>query len=83
MDLDREQLADEDERREHPELGVGGAEVAGPEEREPGDYSHTCGADEPQVDGEGGLRVRNGYSLRGAPSASSSTSRLASAAAER
>ena len=37
VDLDREQLADEDERGEHPELGVGGAEVAGPEEREPGD----------------------------------------------
>jgi hypothetical protein len=83
VDLDREQLADEDERGEPPELGVGWTEVAGPEEREPGDNGDACGAYEPQVDGEGGLRVRNGYSLRGAPSASSRTSRPARATAER
>ena len=83
VDLDREQLADQDERGEHPELAVGGAEVAGPEQREPGDDGDACGAYQPQVDGEGGLRAANGYSLRGAPSASSRTSSPASATAER
>jgi hypothetical protein len=111
--LDGEELADEDERGENPELGVERAEVAGAEDRQPDEYGDAGGADEPEVESEGGLRARHRgesrlrraprawadpvaaqserpkikagrcYSLRGAPSASSSTSNPARATAER
>ena len=55
VDLDREQLADEDERGEDPELGVEGAEVAGAERRQRDEYRDARGADEPEVEGERGL----------------------------
>ena len=55
VDLDREQLADQDERGEDPELGVEGAEIARAERRQGDQYGDARGADEPQVEGERGL----------------------------
>ena len=51
--LDREQLADEDERGEDPELGVERADVARPGEGERQERHGTRGGYEPQVEGEG------------------------------
>ena len=55
VDLDREQLADQDEPGEDPELGVEGAEVARAERRQRDQYGDARRADEPQVEGERGL----------------------------
>ena len=55
VDLDREELADEDERGEDPELGVEGAEVAGAERRQRDENRDAGRADEPEVEGERGL----------------------------
>ena len=53
--LDGEELAEEDERGEHPELGVEGAEVAAAERRQRDEYGNAGRADEPEVEGERGL----------------------------
>ena len=55
VDLDGEELADEDERGEDPELGVEGAEVARAERRQRDENGDARRADEPEVEGERGL----------------------------
>ena len=57
--LDREQLTEQDEAREHPELGVERADVAPADDGETDERDSTRGCYESQVEGEGGRLARH------------------------
>ena len=57
--LDREQLTEQDERGEDPELSVERADVAPADDGEPDERHSTRGGYEPQVEGEGGRLARH------------------------
>ena len=59
VDLDREQLAEQDERGEDPELGLARADGAGAGDRRSDQHRDARGAYEPEVEREHGLRARH------------------------
>ena len=69
--LDREQLADEDERGEHPELGVERTDVARPDDGERHQRDGTRGRYQSQVEGEGLKLARHWSEWRRIPDRSS------------